>query len=934
MKLKQFLQPADAYFSTPKAARRLLRLFAQLLVLGMVVGATISISSIFNSEISRRQGYMSDAIANARVFFTQREALLNWLVLSAVNNAARAEEADSTDDLYVELGRTPQSVGLHLTGKMIGFFNDNRINLIHVAEEGNQAAYSIKTLSFDSSIPASILKRLQAFDEQASDAPRQLWLSDQNASPPRLYLFGRVDMRRPQLGWIGLEMDASDVSNTLHDDRAGQFMMLTPNGDVMMSSARSEHQTPPSLMFEIGHDFGFSGIGRLPDQLVMKKQLGYSDWKLFYTIDLSSLLRVLWWPLCLSVVVIFLIALLVYKLVHRIERRLITPATRRIDALIESEAFCRAVIQTAPVALCVLRRADGQVVLENRLSEQWLGECSERDRLCHHWIEQAFDDNESNQTDEFQAGNGRHLYVSFAPTRYNGEDVLFCAFSDISSHKQVEAALAMAKQMSDTANEAKTLFLATMSHEIRTPLYGVLGTLELMEKTDLRPQQKAYLNAIESSSTALLNLVCDVLDVSKIEAGQLALDVSEFSPLELVYDVVQNYTGAARGKGILLYSFVDPEIPSVLHGDVTRIRQILNNLLNNAVKFTDSGQIVLRAKRCVLEGGQVEIHWQISDTGPGIALENQAFLFEPFYQAGRSTNVVAGTGLGLSICQRLAALMDGRVRVVSTLGLGSSFTLSVPLENLSPEEEINSSFMPLQGLVHVCSPSLEMSDYIAAWLRRWGARVQTGWPATADSAHSSVLIEVHPVELRPIYPVWPGPRVVISLEDREADITGQHFVQLNDLSAILDAVSTAQGINSVVATVAQHEVVESLDLKVLVAEDNLVNQSILRDQLETLGCEVALANDGSQALLLWREQHFDVVLTDINMPGMNGYELARQLRSIGCTGPIIGATANAMRDEGERCFGAGMQQLLVKPFGLAALFNCLQQYERMNTGGL
>jgi two-component system capsular synthesis sensor histidine kinase RcsC len=879
---------------------------------------------------------MSDAIANARVFFTQREGLLNWLVLSAVNNAeGNVEGASSGDNLYVELGKASKGLGLHMTGQLIGFFKDNRINLIHVAgDRDNQAVYLSKTFPFDSPISIQTLRRLYAFDDQAPGAPRQLWLSDQSVSPSRLYLFGRVDIRRPQLGWIGLEMDASDVSNTLHDDRAGQFMMLTPNGDVMMSSARYEHQTPPSLMFEIGHDFGFSGVGTIPDQLVMKKQLGYSDWMLFYTIELCSLLKVLWWPFCISIVLIFLIALLVYKLVHRIERRLITPATKRIDALIESEAFCRAVIQTAPVALCVLRRIDGQVVLENRLSEQWLGECSERDRLCHHWIEQAFDNNQSNQTDEFQAGNGRHLYVSFAPTRYNGEDVLFCAFSDISSHKQVEAALAMAKQMSDTANEAKTLFLATMSHEIRTPLYGVLGTLELMEKTELRPQQKAYLNAIGNSSAALLNLVCDVLDVSKIEAGQLALDISEFSPLELVYDVVQNYTGAARGKGILLYSFVDPEIPSVLHGDVTRIRQILNNLLNNAVKFTDSGQIVLRAKRCVGEGGIVEIHWQVSDTGPGISLENQALLFEPFYQAGRSTNVVAGTGLGLSICQRLAALMEGRVRVVSTLGLGSSFTLSVPLENLLLKDAIVSPLVPLQGLVHVCSPSLDMSDYIAGWLRRWGARVQTGWPASTEAAQSSVLIEVHPVELRSIYPAWPGPRVVISLEDREDDIAGQHFVQLNDLNAILDAVRKAQGIASVMADAAEHEVVELLDLKVLVAEDNLVNQSILRDQLETLGCEVALANDGSQALVLWREQHFDVVLTDINMPGMNGYELARQLRSIGCTGPIIGATANAMRDEGERCFGAGMQQLLVKPFGLAALFNCLQQYERIRTGGL
>ncbi|MFJ4542405.1 response regulator [Pseudomonas sp. NPDC088885] len=923
MKLKQFLQPADSYFSTPKAARRLLRLFAQLLVLGTIVGAVISITSIFNSEISRRQGFMSDAIANARVFFTQRESLLKWLVLSAVNDPQAPAGHEAADHA--------SGWGVRLTGPMNDYFKDNRLNLLYVPEEKDKGGeYLSKALPFITPISLDVLRKLRALDDQAPGAARELWLSDQSAFPPRLYLFGRVDSAQAESGWIGLEMDAADVSSSLHDDRAGQFMMLTPHGDVMMSSAPSDQSAPGSPMLKIGEDFGLFGVGAVPDQLVMEKKLGYSDWKLSYTLELYSLLKVLWWPLCISLVLVFLTALLVYKLVHRIERRLITPATQRIDALIESEAFCRAVIQTAPVALCVLRRVDGTVVLENRLSEQWLGECSGRERLCHHWIDQAFDEEASNLTDAFEAGNGRHLYVSFAPTRYNGEDVLFCAFSDISSHKQVEAALAMAKQTSDTANEAKTLFLATMSHEIRTPLYGVLGTLELMEKTELRPQQKAYMHAIGNSSAALLNLVCDVLDVSKIEAGQLALEVSEFSPLELVRDVVQNYTGAARGKGILLYSFIDPDMPSVLHGDVTRIRQILNNLLNNAVKFTESGQIVLRAKLCVAEGDVLEVQWQVSDTGPGISQENQAFLFEPFYQAGCNTNVVAGTGLGLSICQRLAALMEGRVRVVSTLGLGSSFTLSVPLENLLPADDILLAPVPLQGLVYVCSPSLAMADYIADWLRKWGARVQTGWPANTGGAENAVLVEVHPAEWRPIYPAWTGPRVLISLEEREDDSA----VQLNDLNAIRDAVRKAQGRKAIVDEVVVSDVVERLNLKILVAEDNQVNQSILKDQLQTLGCEVALASDGTQALTLWRGEHFDVVLTDINMPNMNGYELARQLRSIGCTGPIIGATANAMRDEGERCFGAGMQQLLVKPFGLAALSNCLQQYKRTSTRGL
>lgn len=930
MKLKQFLQPADSYFSTPKAARRLLRLFAQVLVLGTVAGAIITVGSVFNSEISRRQGYMSDAITNARVFFTQREVFLRCLVLST---------ASTPDEVAgLEPGQTQTDKwDVHLSERITDFLKDNHINLIYLAQRADSLpVYLSKASPSTQAISEDILRRLHAFNGQVPGAAQEVWLSDQGTSPARLYLFALADPHRPQSGWIGMEMDAADVSNTLHDDTAGQFVMLNPNGDVMMSSTHLEqNSSPPPLKLELGQNFGFAGAGFLPDRLVMRKQLGYSNWKIFYRIDLYSLLNVLWWPLAISLLLVSIIATLVYRLVSRIERRLITPATERIDALIESEAFSRAVIQTAPVALCVLRRADGQVVLENRLSEQWLGECNERERLCHRWIEQAFDDNESNQCDEFQAGNGRHLYLRFVRTRYNGEDVLFCAFSDISSHKQVEAALAMAKQMADAANEAKTLFLATMSHEIRTPLFGVLGTLELLGKTDLKAQQKAYLHAIESSSSALLNLVCDVLDVAKIEAGQLALELRDFSPIELVNGVVQSYLGAARSKGLFLYSYIDPAIPGMLRGDQTRIRQILNNLLNNAVKFTDSGQIVLHVKLGAVTGDRIELQWQVSDSGPGISLDDQAFLFDPFYQTGSSANVIAGTGLGLSICQRLADLMNGAIRVVSTPGLGSSFTLNVALEPVQPMVEASTMKPGLRKTVHVCSPTLEMAEYIASWSRRWGAKTLVGKPQDNDAGRDGVLIEVWPYERQRICPEWEGARVVVSPQGLHEQPSGnQWFVELSDLGGLFETLSQAQGVLTPSRDLTAIDAPDRLDLKVLVAEDNAINQLILKDQLEELGCQVVLAGNGTEALALWGKDAFDVVLTDINMPGINGYELTRKLRSIGCNAPIIGATANAMRDESDRCLGAGMQQLLVKPFGLGALFNCLQQYERMSVSGL
>jgi two-component system capsular synthesis sensor histidine kinase RcsC len=929
MKLKHFLKPADTFFSTPKAARRLLRLFAQVLVLGMVLGVAISISSILKDEISRRQDYMSDTVANARAFFIQREALLTSLMLFTLSENGENIEVDSARK-NIKANFYSKDWGLHLSGRMVDYLRESQINLVYIPEvRGERITYITNTLKFEKPIPDKIVQRLREERGQNFGSTQDVWLSDVSLTSPRLYLFKKLEFQQYQSGWIGMEMDVSDLQNALHGDSAGQYVIQNLHGDVMISSTLiAKFLSLPT--FELENDLSFSLDGLWPAQLIMQKNMGYSGWRVFYAIELSSLVGALLWPLVISLTLVSLLSMLVYRLVLRIDRRLITPATQRIDALIESEAFSRAVIQTSPVALCVLRRADGQVVLENRLSQQWLGECSERERLCHRWIERAFGGQELDQTDEFQAGNGRHLQLSFVGTRYSGEEVLFCAFSDVSTLKQVEAAMTMAKEMADAANEAKTLFLATMSHEIRTPLYGVLGTLELLGRTELKTQQKAYLQAIESSSATLLNLVCDVLDVAKIEAGQLALEVSEFSPTELIYEAVQSYVGAARSKGLYLHSYIDPEIPSRLHGDVIRIRQILNNLLSNAVKFTENGQISLRAKIGVKDGERVEVLWQVSDSGPGISSKDQAFLFDPFYQAVRKTNVVAGTGLGLSICQRLAALMNGSIRVVSATGLGSSFTLCVPLERSDFTASTAQASTLLNNIIYVYSPVAEMSEYIARWLRKWGARPQIGLPENSPNTYGSVLVEVYPKERSDVIVEWQGTRVIISAEDDEYERKPNYWrVKFNDLNGLYEAASRAQGIQNSPDVVSENDNTTRLDMRVLVAEDNAINQLILRDQLEELGCTVSLAKDGREALLLWSRNSFDVILTDINMPGMNGYELAKKLRCQGCTVPIIGATANAMRDESERCLAVGMQQLLVKPFGLSDIFNCLQQYEKV-----
>lgn len=936
MKLKHFLQPLDSSFSTPKAARKLLRLFALALVLGLYVAAYSYLRAALNEEISLRRSYMNEAISDAQSFFVSRQTLLKSLGLSTVRHLTPPKSNLNevpAEEVHITLGEKGNIWSLWMTRRMLDYLHSNQVNLIYVGQRAEPVVERLYTVAATpGEVPQSVLQRLMAVDAASVSLSDGLWLTEQSQLDSPLYIFTRLDERSAESGWLGLEVDGPDLINALQHEKAGDFMLLDGTGQVIFSS------TPhPSMAAQVlcQHPatarFGWEGNGWLPDRLAIRKHLGYSEWQIVYSLELRSLWPSLALPFLLCGCLCVLVSLLMVRLVRRIDQRLIIPAANRIEALVESEAFSSAVIRIAPVALCVLRRSDGEVVLENPLSRLWLGNGQERRQLGHAWIRRAFDEAEQGSTDELQMADGRHLFLSFAPTRYQREEVLICAFSDISERKHVELALQQARTLADAANEAKTLFLATMSHEIRTPLYGVLGTLELLSRTDLNNQQRGYLNAIEGSSANLLQLICDVLDVSKIEAGQLSLELVGFSPLELVQEVIQGYAGAAHSKGLQLFACLDPQLPERVRGDVTRIRQILNNLLNNALKFTESGRIVLRLRQESREGERVMLQWQVVDTGKGIAAQDQQYLFEPFFQANGNANVVAGTGLGLSICKRLVHLMNGTLRVVSEPGLGSSFTFTLPLEQVSAHEQEPWALPLLGDRIYVVSPVRELAESIGGWLRRWGARAQLGVPESVEADPGAVLVELYPgaadIGTRPR---WSGPRVMAAADEHGfCHRPGACWqIGLNNLQALNRAVSRAQGIEEPLSPALGESPADfHLNLRLLVAEDNLINQLILRDQLEELGCTVVLAGDGVEALSLWGETAFDMILTDVNMPRMNGYELTEQLRRLGCSLPIIGATANAMLDEAERCLNAGMDHCLVKPFTLRALYQCLQRYQ-------
>jgi PAS domain S-box-containing protein len=424
-----------------------------------------------------------------------------------------------------------------------------------------------------------------------------------------------------------------------------------------------------------------------------------------------------------------------------------------------------------------------------------------------------------------------HLGRALPVKDLNGNIVKWVGtMTDIEAQKQAEAE-------AERANRAKSTFLATMSHEIRTPMHGMLGMLELLSLTELDTEQRETLALVRESSRSLLRIIDDILDFSKIEAGKLEIRAEVASIKDLIEDVQSIYLGNASSKGLIVRRMVDPRISPALRVDPVRLRQILNNFVSNAIKFTSEGCIDINAQWLGRSEGLESLRFEVKDTGIGISTEDQQRLFQPFSQAvdDEARRRPGGTGLGLVISRQLAQMMGGTVRLDSKPGSGTTITL-------------------------------ELSLPVAETL-----------PDSADSARA------HPaaVAMRRVAP------------------------------------DTAQA--------------ETEGTLVLLADDHPVNRILLLRQVRTLGYAAQTADDGVQALEMWKAGRFGLVITDCHMPRMDGCDLARNIRRLESeTGrwrvPIIACTANALQGEAEACFAAGMDDFLVKPVELAHLTEKLDRW--------
>ncbi|MFP8966175.1 response regulator [Pokkaliibacter sp. CJK22405] len=531
---------------------------------------------------------------------------------------------------------------------------------------------------------------------------------------------------------------------------------------------------------------------------------------------------------------------------------------------------------------------------------------------------------------------------------------------DITLRKRVENEMRLARDAAMRANQAKSDFLAVISHEIRTPMNGVIGNLQLLDDTSLNSEQKEYVDTTQHCANALLSLLNDVLDFSKIESGALELNLQETDLHNCIEDAASLFSVQAAEKRIELICDIDETVPRFVMLDSTRLRQILINLLGNAVKFTDTGEVTLSVRAERLRGETRVIYVDVTDSGIGIRPETRQSLFEPFAQGDASTTRrYGGTGLGLSICKRLVELMKGTIGVTSVPGEGSRFFFTLVTE-VAPNPTLDlEALQPLDGnKVLVLDDNTSSRQQFCSLVKRWGMTCVT--TSTLTQALQAID-ESGPFQLYLLDASMPdmdafalaqhlegqcdqAPRILLSstpnfspaLEVKRFFSTTQPKpVRQRLLRSTIVRLLSGEPLP---ASTPQQEAPPEpkLNYSVLVVEDNPINQRLASAVLVKLGCQVEVASDGEVALEICKQQQFDLVFMDMQMPVMDGLEATRRLRRFEhySQTPVIALTANTTLSDRDRCLAAGMNDFISKPFKRQEIKAILKRWLAQETTSL
>jgi len=654
----------------------------------------------------------------------------------------------------------------------------------------------------------------------------------------------------------------------------------------------------------------------------------------------------------------------------------------------KSEELFRTLSASAPVGIW-LADAAGRCLYSNdcwrtisglsvgaTLQERWMRALhpDERDIVVGEWRAAA----RAGQpfTKEFRLvrtdGATRWVLAQSAPIHADGHEATghVVTFEDVTDRKRAEENLRIAKEAAEAAARAKSEFLATMSHEIRTPMNGVIGMTNLLLGTALDAEQRESAETIRDSADNLLTIINDILDFSKIEARKLTFEVRDFDLRQVVEGTLDLLAARAQGKGLELGSAVlPPEVPRWLRGDSGRLRQILTNLIGNAVKFTEKGDVVVRVSTDSETDRDVRLRFEVQDTGLGIAPETQARLFQAFAQADTSTTRrFGGTGLGLAISKQLVTMMHGQIGVRSAPGQGSTFWFTVQFEKQTggPRAKEPGCTLPDDARrVLIVDDNAAQRQILSAELATWGALpgvAASGAEALQllrNAAAGGTPFHIAAIDLH--LPAMDGAALARAIQADPA-LAGLRLIGLANVGQILnrEAVAAAGFHACLAKPVRQSRLFEALtgaaepagqtevspapavpaafaQVRLLLAEDNLVNQRVALGQLAKLGCTMTTVANGLEVLAELECAPYDVILMDCQMPEMDGYETTEAIRHWektpgkrrGWQHPlyIVAMTANAMQGDREKCLAAGMNDYLTKPVAAGALQAALERWQ-------